>query len=324
MKRIFIAAVLLFSCFMILSCGKKEKQEPQAEEQSSRADDASLAETFVTINGEKLTNGDFRDFISYSYAMMDPENRDNRAVMEYLKKDFVRHRLLLQAAKKEGAKIDEKKLNTMLEAFKNEQGEQTIAEMQKQYDLDFSKIEDILRQRVLVTEFLNKKTGSTEVSDKEIKAYYEKRKSELSDVTLAHIYHIVTADEKKAKEALVMMNKGISFEEVAQKYSIAPEGEQGGDLGYIDISTYPDIFSEALKLKKGEVSGVLKSEFGYHIFKLIDVKDKVSSYDYYKAQLKEELYEIKEENKIKDYIDGLYQKSKIVYADSSSGDSDSK
>jgi parvulin-like peptidyl-prolyl isomerase len=317
MKRIPFIILIIVSLVIFAACGKKEK-EAQGESEPRTEDSENLKETFVTINSEVLTKGDFKDFIAYSSAMMDPENMDNKAVIDSLKEDFVRHRLLLQQAKKEGIKIDEKKFKEMLDTFKKEQGEQTIVEMQKQYDLDFGKIEELLRQRVIVTELLSNETGSISVSDRELKDYYETRKSELSDVALAHILHIVTADEKRAREALVMMNKGISFAEVAQKYSIAPEAEQGGDLGYVDVSSYPDIFAEALKLKPGETSGVLKSDFGYHIFRLVDVKDKVNSFDYYKAQLKDELYGIKQEKKLKDYIDGLYEKSKIVFADGSS------
>jgi len=317
MKRIPFIILIIASLVLFAGCGKKEKESAH-EPETRTEDNEDLAKPFVTINDEVLTKGDFRDFISYTNAMMDPENRDNKAVLESLKEDFVRHRLLLQQAKKQGVKIDEKKFKELLNTFKKEQGEQTITEMQKQYDLDFEKIEELLRQRVIVTELLSEETGSITVSDRELKDYYEKRKSELSDVALAHILHIITADEKKAREALTMMNKGISFAEVAQKYSIAPEAEQGGDLGYIDVSSYPDIFSEALKLKPGGTSGVLKSEFGYHIFRLVDVKEKVNSFDYYKAQLKDELYGIKQEKKLKDYIDGLYEKSKIVFADGSS------
>jgi len=59
---------------------------------------------------------------------------------------------------------------------------------------------------------------------------------------------------------------------LAKIYSLAPEASIGGDLGYFEISQMPEEFSSISKLKKNKVSEIIKTPYGYHIFKVVDVK----------------------------------------------------
>ncbi len=315
-KSIFLVLLLVLS-LLVISCSKKK--EESAGHKTDEKSDPTRSELYVTINGEKITKGDFMDFISYSHAMMDPENQDNKAVLTALRDDFIRHRVLLQEAKKHKVQIDEKKFSEMLAAFKTDKGEKVVNEFEEELDIDFESVKKLLRERALVNEFLGGVSEEITVSDRELKDYFNKRKSELTGIKKAHIFHIVTSDEAKAAEAMRMLQKGISFAEVAEKYSVAPEAANGGDLGYVDVTEFPDIFQEALKLKIGETSQIMKSEYGWHIFKLADIQqnDKIN-FDDVKDELHDELYGIKQEKILKDYIDELYSKTEIVFASNSS------
>ena len=55
-------------------------------------------------------------------------------------------------------------------------------------------------------------------------------------------------------------------------YSLAPEALNGGDLGYFEIGQMPEEFGVLAQLKKNQVSEVIKTPYGYHIFKVIDIK----------------------------------------------------
>ena len=63
-----------------------------------------------------------------------------------------------------------------------------------------------------------------------------------------------------------------NFTDVARVYSLAPEAYVGGDLGYFEISQMPDEFESITKLKNNQVSKTIKTPYGYHIFKVVDVK----------------------------------------------------
>jgi peptidyl-prolyl cis-trans isomerase C len=81
--------------------------------------------------------------------------------------------------------------------------------------------------------------------------------------------HILVANETHCKELLEQLRKGASFEDLARKVSKCPSGpKSGGDLGYFKKGMMvPQFENAAFKLNVGEISGVVKTEFGYHIIK---------------------------------------------------------
>lgn len=319
MKKMRLILISLMTALVFVSCSEKEKAKQEEKPDPTRQ------ETYVTINGEIITKGEFSDFISYSVAMLDPETGANKEVMTALKDDFIRHRVLLQEAKRLKIQIDEKGFAEMIASFKSDKGEKLVNEFEEVLNIDFEPVKDILHQRTVVAELLSGMADEVTVSDRELRQYYKERKTELTSAKRAHILHIVTSEESKAQEAVRMLKKGISFAEVAEKYSVAPEASSGGDLGTIDVGEFPEIFSEALKLKEGDTSGILKSEFGWHIFKLVSVTDgsKIDFEDV-KDGLYDELYAVKLENKVKEYTDELLKKAEIVFAGGTAGSASPK
>lgn len=103
-------------------------------------------------------------------------------------------------------------------------------------------------------------------SQKEVEEYYKKNKSLFHSDPEMRISQIVLKDEESASRILAQLKKGESFEELAKKYSITPEGENGGDLGWISRGTN-DIFDTTFRMGVGQLSRVVKSPFGYHILK---------------------------------------------------------
>jgi tetratricopeptide (TPR) repeat protein len=84
--------------------------------------------------------------------------------------------------------------------------------------------------------------------------------------------HILVTTEAEAKALLQRIKKGENFSALAKKYSQDPgSGSRGGDLGYFSTGAMVEPFEKAaFSLKAGEVSGVVKTGFGYHIIKLTD------------------------------------------------------
>ncbi|MGC8710071.1 MAG: peptidylprolyl isomerase [Candidatus Micrarchaeia archaeon] len=80
--------------------------------------------------------------------------------------------------------------------------------------------------------------------------------------------HILVEKESKAKEALEKLKSGESFSKVAAEYSIDGSRKRGGDLGYFARGVMVKEFEDAsFALKPGEISGIVKTRFGYHIIK---------------------------------------------------------
>jgi peptidyl-prolyl cis-trans isomerase SurA len=83
-----------------------------------------------------------------------------------------------------------------------------------------------------------------------------------------------TAIYKKALSCIEMAKKGADFTELAKKYSEEPGAESsGGNLGYFKRENMVKPFSDAVfSMKIGEISNPVKTVFGYHIIKLLDIK----------------------------------------------------
>ncbi|MCU5146831.1 peptidylprolyl isomerase PrsA [Bacillus cereus] len=165
-------------------------------------------------------------------------------------------------------------------------------EMKKQYGDQF---DTLLKQQGIKEETI--KTGvraqlaqekaiEKTITDKELKENY---KPEIK------ASHILVKDEATAKKVKEELGQGKSFEELAKQYSEdTGSKEKGGDLGYFTAGKMVKEFEDAAyKLKKDEVSEPVKSQFGYHIIKVTDIKEPEKSFEQSKADIKKEIVQKK-------------------------------
>ena len=83
--------------------------------------------------------------------------------------------------------------------------------------------------------------------------------------------HILVKNEVAAKEVLDKLAKGESFGKLAMEYSLDGSGKNGGDLGVFGHGVMVREFEKAaFALQKGQVSGIVKTQFGYHIIKRLE------------------------------------------------------
>ncbi|MBV7508184.1 peptidylprolyl isomerase [Bacillus sp. sid0103] len=164
-------------------------------------------------------------------------------------------------------KVTDKELNAKIDQLKADLGanfETTLA----QYGY---KSEDDLKKTMKLGMMQEKAAmKDIKVTEKELKDYYDAYQPEIK------ARHILVADEKTAKEVKSKLDKGEKFEDVAKKYS-TDEGTKanGGDLGWFGTGKMdPDFEKAAYALKVNEISGPVKSQFGYHIIQLTDKKEK--------------------------------------------------
>lgn len=152
------------------------------------------------------------------------------------------------------------------------------------------------------------------ITDEDIKAYYEENKDSFGE---ANAEHIVVSDEAKAKEIRERIINGEDFATVAKEASEEPAAaESGGNLGVIKFNTteYDQDFVAGLKaLKEGEISEPVKSQFGYHIIRATKVKQgtfdevKDSIKTTLENQKKNEIYSSSIEQWKKDYNVKIYE-----------------
>jgi peptidyl-prolyl cis-trans isomerase C len=84
--------------------------------------------------------------------------------------------------------------------------------------------------------------------------------------------HILVKTEEEAKSLLLRIQKGESFEKLAQEFSLCPSRKRGGSLGEFGRGQMVKEFEHAVfNAKKGQIVGPVKTQFGWHLIKVEDV-----------------------------------------------------
>lgn len=88
-----------------------------------------------------------------------------------------------------------------------------------------------------------------------------------------HAEHILVKTSQEANSILFDLNKGTNFEEIARTKSLCPSGKKGGDLGWFGRGMMVKEFEDAaFATPPGKISGIVQTQFGYHIIKVLEVK----------------------------------------------------
>jgi peptidyl-prolyl cis-trans isomerase C len=142
------------------------------------------------------------------------------------------------------------------------------------------------RQKVLMEALLDKasKDASNEAAMKKV---FDESVAQNKPVEEVSARHILVETEDKAKEVLAKLKAGTDFAELAKAESKDPGAADGGSLGYFtQDQMVPEFASVAFKLEKGALSDPVKTQFGWHIIKVEDKRNKpVPSYEQVKDQI---------------------------------------
>ena len=182
---------------------------------------------------------------------------------------------------------------------------------------DFRAKMDLARQSVLINELFADYQKNSAVTDAEAKAEYDRIVGSQAPAAGAKEYkarHILVEKEDEAKAIIAQLKKGAKFEDIAKKQSKDPgSGAQGGDLGWANPSGYVPEFAQALgKLGKGQMTDApVKSQFGYHVIRVDDVREakgpEVPSFEQVKPQVVQQL----QQQKLVKFQEELRAKAKV-------------
>jgi peptidyl-prolyl cis-trans isomerase D len=130
---------------------------------------------------------------------------------------------------------------------------------------------------------LNQLRQNAQISDDELKAQYQQNIQQYEVPNRVHVQHIllmtvgktdaeVEEIRQKAEDVLKQVKKGAKFEDLAKKYSEDPgTKDKGGDLGWITQGqTVAEFEKTAFGLEKGKISDLVKTQYGFHIIKVLD------------------------------------------------------
>ena len=130
-------------------------------------------------------------------------------------------------------------------------------------------IEEKLKLDALLARVLEGKVKS--VTEAEVETYYASHREELRMPARVRMRQIVVPTREEARRVREEILVGLDFSEAARRYSTTPDAAHGGDLGYFAKGVMPSVFDEfAFEAKPGLVSQVVESEYGYHLFLLLE------------------------------------------------------
>ncbi len=298
----------------------------------------SLSEAVVdrvvaVVNQEIITLSELEKWIDPFKERIVAEDRlEKREQVQALRQEvlekLIEERLIDQEAKKLGIKVSSKEIDATLETVKRrnnatqEQMEQALIAEGLTLDSYKKQIEKSLRRRKLISGAVK---VETKAGEKELREFYQKNidRYRINETFRpAHILFVIpkeaTPEEikgirKRCESVVSKIKNGGDFGEMALLYSQDASSKSRGDLGYFKKGELLPVFErEALRLKVGEVSGVVRTEFGFHIIKLLDRRGvDPLPFEEVRAKVEGDYYDVETEKAFKQYLSTLREKSFI-------------
>ncbi|MBB3212133.1 peptidyl-prolyl cis-trans isomerase C [Herbaspirillum sp. Sphag1AN] len=237
-----------------------------------------MAQNIAVVNGKAIPSARADVMIKQMAAQGQPDSPQLRGAV---KEELINREILMQEADKQGISNN--------------------AEVKNQLEL--------ARQSIVIRALIGDYLKKHAVSDADIKAEYEKFRSQAGDKEY-HARHILVDKEEDAKAIIAKLKAGSKFEDLAKQSKDTGSAANGGDLDWANPASFVKPFADALvALKKGDITDTpVKTQFGYHVIQLEDTRPaKIPTLDEVKPQITEAL----QQRKLQAFQDELRKKAKI-------------
>lgn len=318
--------------------GAETKAAPQT------ADDATSAAVIVRVNDIGITKGEFEivqdSMLSYRLMQMgmSPEmlGEEQMAGMraqstQPILDQMISKTLVENEAKAYEDKVAEEEIDVEYKRYDNMMAKEgdSLSNMLLQTGMTQDELRGKMRQQLAMFKLVEAKKGSLDPTEEDLeKAYQEDSvRVRASHILLplegsqdeAQLPEDSLKGEALAESLLKRINDGEEFEKLASEYSICPSSRNGGDLGLFGRGKMIGEFEDAaFGMKPGEVSGIVKTQFGYHIIKVTGIEDVTGDPEKaaaLKAEKLEELRSIKFDELMPGLVHELREAANIEYLD---------
>ncbi|GBF11398.1 MAG: peptidylprolyl isomerase [Tepidibacillus sp.] len=230
-------------------------------------------------DGGTVTKDEFNTFLQVTTffnpqlegTINQPESQ-RQALEQYIGQKYL-------ASKAKNQKADDKEIEDLLKAIKGTMGsEENYNKKLAELKITENDLVDYVNRYQAIQNYMEEKSAKTFNEEKEkLEKQYKENKEEYTIATVSHIL-IATKDrseeeaKKRAEEVLAKLKKGEDFAKLAKEYSDDPGSkDNGGVYENAPVSSWvPEFKKAALTLPVGQLSDLVKTEFGYHIIKVIN------------------------------------------------------
>ena len=300
--------------------------------QSLEIDIKSLPEVVAQVNGGKVTREIFvRSFSNLKNQMQSigrtVTEENVEAVKRNLLESIVNTELLYQESENKKMTIDEKEILAQYAQIRSQfqtEEEFNTSLAHELYTADELKLE--IRKGKMINSLLEADVYITiKVTEDDAKKFYDENASAYRQPETLKARHILIKLEQNAdseavakaedqmKEIVKKQKEGIDFTELAKQYSEGPSAPNGGDLGFFPRGAMvPEFDKAAFALKPGEVSSVVRTQFGLHLIKVEDAREAgVRKFTEVKDSVIQRLEMMERRKVLEGYISKLREKAEI-------------
>ena len=223
------------------------------------------------VNEEKISVEEFEK--EFKELIIEPSGGEKGKSLENLRQAYldqvIERKILVQEGRRLGIQVAQEELNQAVSEIKKDYPGEGFGERLSLRGITLGEWKVQLEERLLAEKVIRNASHVQEkIDEKEVLRYYEDHRSSFQIGPKVRVRQIVVADGEEALQILKRLKKGEGFEKVAKEKSLGPEKVQGGDLGYFSQGEKPVEFDHVFTMEVGAISEVIKSPYGYHIFKL--------------------------------------------------------
>jgi peptidyl-prolyl cis-trans isomerase C len=292
----------------------------------------SQARKVVTFEGGDVTQGELDEFAEQSgFGDLPKDDPQYKTAVQQIMPQIVGIEIAKAYAQDHNITVSDQEVDQEIAKIKEQIGDQARSSGQdlsnqeayeqalKQNNITEDQLREDFRENLPVQKVQERVTGEAEPSEEDIQNYYEKNKeAQFTTPEQRCVRHILfNKDQKeKAKDIKQQLENGGDFAKLAKENSQDPgSAENGGDLGCLGKGeTVPEFEQAAFGAEQGEIVGPVKTEFGYHILKVTDVKsEQTRSLQEVESQIRSQLATEKQSEAFNKWIEEQKKERDVKY-----------
>lgn len=229
----------------------------------------------ATFGTQQITVGHLKKNLQQGAMQYTDELKKNSKSFQLLKKrtleEMIDRQLLLTHAMQKGSDVSEEELAQEVLKHKSQYTEIGFQNMLKEAEISQDQWLERKRENLIIKKFLDYLTADERpVTPEQIQAYFQQHPDQFQQPEAVHVRQIVTETKEKAEAILRRLRSGENFAKLARDLSLSPDRKQGGDLGFIVKGSIPREFEICFQMNAGEISPIIPSAYGFHLFKIIE------------------------------------------------------
>ncbi len=266
------------------------------------------------VNQEQVTVDEFnREFRELRLEPGKEKAGSLHELKEAYLEQVIERKIVVQEARRSGLKVSQEELNQAVSEIKRAYPGEGLGEKLGLKGMTFEVWKARLEEELLAEKMIRQVVQvQGPVDEKEALRYYEAHRASFQVPQRVRVRQIVVADGEEAIQILKRLKKGEPFEKIAMEKSLGPERTKGGDLGYFSQGERPTEFDQVFTLGVGAISGVIKSPYGYHIFKLEEkIEPRQVTFEEAKSRILQEIAQEKGEEGYQKWLRELKGRAKV-------------